>query len=102
MAEEYDVPVKVCVVWPAGTVDGAARSMAALTPWKNVIDVVEVRHSSTSLSWWDICQMTYRGAILVRPDEHIAWRVKSGVVGDIVFELRRVFLAVLGLTSSSS
>lgn len=99
VAEEYNVPAKVCVVWPAGTVDGAARSMAALTPWENVIDVVEVRHSSTSLSWWDICQVTYRGAILVRPDEHIAWRVKSGVVGDIIFELRRVFSAILGLTS---
>lgn len=102
VTEEYNISAKVCVMWPYGTVDGAARSMAALMPWDNVIDVVEVRHPSISSSWWDICQMTYRGAILVRPDEHIAWRIKSGVVGDVNSELRRVFSTVLGRTSSSS
>ncbi|KAL1808211.1 hypothetical protein ACET3Z_025201 [Daucus carota] len=101
VSEEYNVSAKVCVLWPDGTVDGAARSAAELTPWENFIDVVEVKHSSASSSWWDLCQMTHRGAILVRPDEHIAWRVKSGVVGDTTFELRRVFSAILGLKSCS-
>jgi hypothetical protein len=35
--------------------------------------------------------MTNEGAILVRPDEHIAWRVKSGLDGDPILEMRRVF-----------
>jgi len=35
--------------------------------------------------------MTKEGAILVRPDEHIAWRVKSGLDGDPILEMRRVF-----------
>ncbi|KAK1365657.1 2,4-dichlorophenol 6-monooxygenase [Heracleum sosnowskyi] len=101
VAEEYNVSAKVCVLWPDGTVDGAARSAAELTPWENFIDVVEVKRSSASSSWWDLCQMTHKGAILVRPDEHIAWRVKSGVVGDTTFEFRRVFSAILGLTNIS-
>ncbi|KAM7464722.1 hypothetical protein LguiA_032843 [Lonicera macranthoides] len=97
VAEEFNVPTKVCVMWPNGTVDGATRSGGELAPCKNYIDVVEVRPSLTSLSWWDICEMTHRGAILVRPDEHIAWRTKSGVVGDITLQIKRVFSAVLGL-----
>ncbi|KAM2330879.1 hypothetical protein ACFX1X_021651 [Malus domestica] len=44
---------------------------------ENYIDVAEVKKSSNSSSWWDICQMTDKGAILVRPDEHVAWRLKS-------------------------
>jgi len=35
--------------------------------------------------------MTNEGAILVRPDEHIAWRVKSGLDGYPILEMRRVF-----------
>jgi 2-polyprenyl-6-methoxyphenol hydroxylase-like FAD-dependent oxidoreductase len=100
VAEEFNLPVKVCMVWPNGTVDGGSRSRTVLEPWENFVDVVEVRQpslSSSPSSWWDICDMTHRGAILVRPDEHIAWRAKTGVVGDIYFELRRVFSAILGL-----
>ncbi|CAK9162014.1 unnamed protein product [Ilex paraguariensis] len=100
IAEEFNSSVKVCVVWPDGTVDGAARSKEAFDPWENYIDVVEVRRSTTSLSWWDICQMTHRGAILVRPDEHIAWHVKSVVVGDPTLEMKRVFSSVLGVQST--
>ncbi|KAK3014219.1 hypothetical protein RJ639_008964 [Escallonia herrerae] len=99
VAQDFNASMKVCVMWPDGTVDAVARSKAALTPWDNYIDVVEVRQSATLKSWWDLCQMTHRGAILVRPDEHIAWRVKSRVVDDFASEMKKVFSTALGFDS---
>ncbi|GAV85453.1 FAD_binding_3 domain-containing protein [Cephalotus follicularis] len=97
VAEEYKVSVKVCVLWPSCSVSGVeSKSKMALAPWENYLDVVEVQRSSDSLSWWSTCEMTDKGALLVRPDEHIAWRVKSGVVGDPIFEMERVFRILLG------
>uniref|UniRef100_A0A5B7BW30 FAD-binding domain-containing protein n=1 Tax=Davidia involucrata TaxID=16924 RepID=A0A5B7BW30_DAVIN len=101
VAEEFRVAARVCVMWPDGAINGVeVGSKEALMPWENYIDVVEVKRSSNSLSWWDICQMTDRGSILVRPDEHIAWRVKSRVDGDPTLEMKRVFSAVLGVQST--
>ncbi|PON64794.1 FAD-binding domain containing protein [Parasponia andersonii] len=100
VSEEFNVSIRICVLWSAGTPLGVVGSKALLAPWENYIDVIEVKKSPTSLSWWDICKMTDKGAILVRPDDHIAWRVKSGLVGDPVKEMKRVFSAVLGVNST--
>ena len=98
VAEEYKVSIRVCVLWSVDKTKGAeVGSKASLEPWENYIDVLEVKKSPTSPSWWDICKMTDEGAIFVRPDEHIAWRLKSSVLGDPVKEMKRVFSAVLGL-----
>ncbi|KDO81996.1 hypothetical protein CISIN_1g0050561mg, partial [Citrus sinensis] len=98
VAEDFKVPTKVCVLWPAGTTNEVEfRSAAELAPWKNYIDVEEVKRSSDSLSWWRICKMTDMGAILVRPDDHIAWRSKSGVSGNPKLEMEMAFSAVLGI-----
>lgn len=100
VAEEFKVSARVCVLWPAGSAKGVeVGSKASLKPWENYIDVMEVKKSSDASSWWDICQMTDKGAILVRPDEHVAWRLKSGVVGDPMREMRRAFSAALDLKS---
>ncbi|KAK9276070.1 hypothetical protein L1049_005601 [Liquidambar formosana] len=102
VAKEFKVSARVCVMWPGGTVNGVeVGSKMALAPWENYIDVMEVKRSPTSLSWWSICQMTDKGAILVRPDEHIAWRVKAGVVGDPTLEMVNAFSALLGMKSTS-
>ncbi|XP_065876781.1 uncharacterized protein [Euphorbia lathyris] len=96
VAEEFKVSAKVCVLWSAESVDKFEPSnKAALAPWNNCIDVMEAKKSSDSLSWWSMCQMTEKGAILVRPDEHIAWRVKSAVEKDPVSVMRSVFSAIL-------
>lgn len=96
VADEFSVSAKVCIMWPHGSINGLQTgSKAALMPWENYIDVVEVKQEHISLSWWDICLMTGEGAILVRPDEHIAWRVKSKLVGDPVLEMKRVFSTIL-------
>ncbi|XP_038712996.1 putative polyketide hydroxylase isoform X1 [Tripterygium wilfordii] len=101
VAEEFKVSVRVCVFWSADTAGGVdIGSKGALAPWDNYIDVAEVKSSSNPLSWWNICQMTEKGAILVRPDEHIAWSVKSGAVRDPSLEMRRVFSAILGVNST--
>ncbi|XP_050205589.1 uncharacterized protein LOC126655439 [Mercurialis annua] len=96
VTEEFKVSTKVCVLWPADKSE-ALSSEKALAPWKNYIDVMEVKKSSNLPSWWSICKMTDKGAILVRPDGHIAWRAKSNVNDDPVSEMRRVFSAILGV-----
>ncbi|MCE3215455.1 hypothetical protein HAX54_002444 [Datura stramonium] len=96
VANKFKVPLKVCVMWPNGSIDGTGRSEAALTPWNSFEEVVEVKSSSDFPSWWDICQMTDRGAILVRPDEHIAWRTKSRIA-DPITKMKNVFHIVTGV-----
>ncbi|KAL1113282.1 hypothetical protein V6Z11_D02G180300 [Gossypium hirsutum] len=103
VAEEYKVSTKVCILWPADTVTRVQPgSKAKLAPWKNYIDVIEVKRSLDSSSWWSTCQMTEQGAILVRPDEHIAWRSKSRAVGDLYSKMKIVFSTVLGFESMNS
>ncbi|KAM7251196.1 hypothetical protein ACFE04_023079 [Oxalis oulophora] len=100
VADEFRVSVKACVMWPAGTIRGVEESKTSkmsLAPWNNWLDVLEVKRSTDSLSWWSTCQMSERGAILVRPDDHIAWRTKSEIGGDPDLEMKRVFSSVLGL-----
>lgn len=96
VAEERQVSLKVCVFWSTDSVEGLDKvSKEALSHWKNYADVVEA--SSTTSNWWDMCNMTNRGAILVRPDEHIAWRTISGLAGDPRAEMQRIFSAILGV-----
>ncbi|AES72064.2 putative 2-hydroxybiphenyl 3-monooxygenase [Medicago truncatula] len=95
VAEERQVSLKVCVFWSTDSVEGLDNgSKDALSPWKNYADVVEV--CSTTSNWWDMCNMTNKGAILVRPDEHIAWRAISRLAGDPRAEMEKVFSAILG------
>ncbi|XP_004239375.1 uncharacterized protein [Solanum lycopersicum] len=96
VANKFKLHLKVCVMWPNGSIDGAGRTEAALTPWKSFEEVVEVKRSSDSPSWWDICQMTDRGAILVRPDEHVAWRSKSRIA-DPIMTMKNIFHIVTGV-----
>ncbi|KAM7277171.1 hypothetical protein ACFE04_019037 [Oxalis oulophora] len=99
---EFKVELKVCVLWPAGTMNiNEKETKVALAPWNNFLDVVEIKRSDNSLSWWSTCEMTEKGGILVRPDEHIAWRVKSScMVDDPKLEMKRVCSTILlGLKS---
>ncbi|XP_048318333.1 uncharacterized protein LOC107428340 isoform X2 [Ziziphus jujuba] len=98
VAEDFKVPIRVCVMWSAGTTEQVeVANQVPMAPWQNYMHVMEVKKSPTSSSWWEICKMTKEGAILVRPDEHIAWRVKSGVDRDPIEEMKRVFSVVLGV-----
>ncbi|XP_039120920.1 2,4-dichlorophenol 6-monooxygenase isoform X2 [Dioscorea cayenensis subsp. rotundata] len=95
VASEFKVPLKVCVIWPQGSASEKANgSDKELEPWSNYIDVEEVRRSP-SVSWWDMCQMTSKGVILVRPDDHVAWTAESDAVKDPLLEMERVFTIIL-------
>ncbi|KAL9261234.1 putative polyketide hydroxylase [Drosera capensis] len=96
-AKKNQVHIKVAVIWPEDTTVGSdlvGRSVSS--PLDSYVNVVEVKRSRSSPSWWDLCKMNDRGAILVRPDEHIAWRTRSEVEGDPVIEMEKVFAVVLG------
>ncbi|XP_042057215.1 putative polyketide hydroxylase [Salvia splendens] len=100
VAQEFQLPLKVCIMWQdKATYAVLSSSERLLSPWKNFVDIVDAKTCPSLPLWWDLCQMTNRGAILVRPDEHVAWRIKSGIEGDPVSELKKVFSAILRLDS---
>ncbi|KAH9609765.1 hypothetical protein KSS87_012755 [Heliosperma pusillum] len=92
VAKKFNALVKVCVIWPEKTANGVNVTPPLVDSFTNV---VEVKSSRELPSWWDVCQMNDRGAILVRPDEHIAWRARSAI-SDPMAEMERVFTVVLG------
>ncbi|KNA16154.1 hypothetical protein SOVF_091900 [Spinacia oleracea] len=93
VAEKSKVPVKVYVIWPHNRANNAAPCTVG-----NYTNIIEVKRSPNSASWWDLCGMNDRGAILVRPDEHIAWRARSEVRYPS-YEMDKVFSVVLGKAS---
>ncbi|KAK9675452.1 hypothetical protein RND81_11G007900 [Saponaria officinalis] len=92
VAAKFNVLVKVCVIWPEATANRPNETPSSPESFTNVM---EVKKSRDSPSWWDLCRMNDRGAILVRPDEHIAWRSRSEI-HDPITEIERVFAVVLG------
>ncbi|WOL03681.1 hypothetical protein Cni_G12401 [Canna indica] len=97
VADEFKIPLKICIIWPKGSSKKNAKSsQTILQPWNNFIDVEEADGFS-SKSWWELCQMSSNGVILVRPDEHIAWRAESTSIMDSFVELKRVFSLILKL-----
>jgi len=96
MAKHFGVPLKICVIWAQGSFNNQADRRStdiSLESKIDIIDVEEIKNPSTQVTWWEICQMPSDGAILVRPDEHIAWRSKSGNTND--HELEKIFSMIL-------
>ncbi|KAG0496552.1 hypothetical protein HPP92_001243 [Vanilla planifolia] len=88
--------LRFCVIWPHGSSGMVfSGSGAEFKPRRNYIDVEEVKQPC-STSWWEMCHLSGNGAILVRPDEHIAWITESNTIKDPVSELDRVFFTILG------
>lgn len=97
IADELKLSAKVCVIWPQGSVDAEVKGIRSeLVPWTNYVNVEEIPRASAN-SWWEMCQITRKSVILVRPDEHIAWRTESDMVRDADLEVRRVFYQILCL-----
>lgn len=102
VAETFKVSLKVCVIWPQGSsVKNATGSRTELEPLKNYVDVEEVERSSVQ-SWWEMCQMTSKGVILVRPDDHIGWSTELDGVEDLVQQVERVFSKILRADRNTS
>lgn len=100
IADEVEVSAKVCVMWPQGSVDGEVKgSISDLAPWTNYVDVEEMPRAPVN-SWWEMCHVSNKSVILVRPDEHIAWRTEPDMVRDAHSEVRRVFSQILSLNGA--
>jgi hypothetical protein len=102
IADEFKLSAKVCVMWPPGSADDAEAlegSGSELAPWTNYVDVEEVPRDPGN-SWWEMCKISRKSVILVRPYEHVAWRTESDVVGDAESEVRRVFSQILCLNAN--
>ncbi|PKA55809.1 hypothetical protein AXF42_Ash012101 [Apostasia shenzhenica] len=96
VAEKFNVSLKICIIWPHGSSGNTiSGSRTELLPWSNFIDAEEAKKPPCG-SWWKMIQLSTSGAILVRPDEHIAWRTETNVIKNSLYELERVFSQVLG------
>lgn len=97
VADEFKLSAKVCVMWPQGSASAEVeQSRSELVPWTNYVDVEEVPLVSDN-SWWEMCRISRKNVILVRPDEHIAWRRESDMMRDADSEVRRVFSQIMCL-----
>ncbi|XP_057840038.2 uncharacterized protein LOC131049948 isoform X2 [Cryptomeria japonica] len=119
MAKACKFPLKVCIMWPQESSHNALcnqpiheyhENKMLITPQRQSIDeggsvVAEdwrrmnresvIDAEDITGSWWDLCKMPNQGAILVRPDEHIAWRSDFSFNEDALDELNRVFSILL-------
>lgn len=114
IAKVYKVPLKVCIIWPRG-ISASRLSKESMDAWhesegsitqqmQSVLDGEDWRRENTEFvvdveeisgSWLELCKMTKPGVLLVRPDEHIAWRSDPTFSGDTMPELNKVFSIVL-------
>lgn len=114
IAKVYKVPLKVCIIWPGG-ISASRLSKESMDAWhesegsitqhlQSVLEGEDWRRENTEFvvdveeisgSWLELCKMTKPGVLLVRPDEHIAWRSDPTFSGDTVLELNKVFSIVL-------
>ncbi|CAN6449050.1 unnamed protein product [Victoria cruziana] len=96
IAAGIKLPLRVCIVLSEAfshqCIDNGRKSLQ--DNWSNVIEV-QIRKTQASSSWWDLVS---KGAILVRPDDHIAWQVAlSESIQNPVLEFERVFSQLLRL-----
>jgi hypothetical protein len=61
-----------------------------------------VIHAETDEGWWQPCGVPAAGAILVRPDEHVAWRATTAPDSSSVQQLHCVFTKVFPVAASLS
>lgn len=89
-AELSTVPVKVVIMWPEKMEDSEGFSMQGrVSASEN-----RVIHAEVGQGWWELCGVPDVGAILVRPDEHVAWRSTIAPDSSSVQHLHKVFAKV--------
>lgn len=81
------------------SIGGHVAWSTAVAPVAHVVRHVRIGVDATAdPSWRDVCRLDVDGAVLVRPDQHIAWRAEH-VPEDPVGALRAAVDRVLGWTS---
>lgn len=103
-AKTFKVKLKVVVIWPLGLSESKETSCSTEAPkehaqqlhkWDNgnredILHVEEV-----DKDWWQLCKLSHLGAILVRPDDHVAWVSSMETSSCSIHELHDVFATVL-------
>ncbi|XP_073387845.1 uncharacterized protein [Physcomitrium patens] len=74
-AKSLSVKVRVVIMWPPGleTKMGESEELSVQRRVSAFKDRV-VHAEQADQGWWELCGVPDVGAILVRPDEHVAWR----------------------------
>lgn len=112
--KSYGVSMKVVFIWPASSFTGIIRDdrihmqhspsvgrskegteAACVDNWCCENEGKFVHAEEVGSGWWEMCDTPEVGAILVRPDEHIAWRSTTEAHSDSVQELGKVLAQVL-------
>ncbi|XP_078434282.1 FAD/NAD(P)-binding oxidoreductase family protein isoform X2 [Wolffia australiana] len=89
VAQEFGAILSVSVIWPPGCFFDMSK------PRDGYLDLEQVM---PSLSWWETCGISQDGAIMVRPDDHVAWRTTCALGDDAADQIRRAFSKILGIT----
>ncbi|KAF3785341.1 hypothetical protein EJ110_NYTH28182 [Nymphaea thermarum] len=90
------LPLRVCIVWSESfshqCIDDGRK---LLQEHSGSVIEVQIKKTQASSSWWELVS---RGAILVRPDDHIAWQVSlSESIQNPALEFERVFSQLMRL-----
>ena len=96
-ARDYQVTLKLVMVWP----NGLWSNNLGIDSAKEICDWAHNKQGSLlhveviDADWWGLCKIPSVGAILVRPDDHVAWVSHSESNSDSINDLHNVFAAVL-------
>jgi hypothetical protein len=97
-AELSGVPLKIVVMRPGKMNETKGFSVQK---WAFAIEC-RVIHAEIDEGWWQLCGVPAVGAILVRPDEHVAWRATTAPDSSSVQQLHYVFTKVFPVAASLS
>lgn len=112
VAKHFHVMLKVIVVWPIGysskvyeqmmktsltlpSDSVASEDMSTMHVWGHEKGELVMHVEEVDRCWWDLCKVPCVGAILVRPDDHVAWLSLIESSSDSIKELDNVFATVL-------
>jgi len=98
------ITVKIVIMWPCSSNPRRECSLdrggnRTESEWFSVQKCASARecriiHAEVNHGWWDLCGVPDTGAILIRPDEHVAWRSRSAADSSSVQQLHKVFAKV--------
>ncbi|KAG6554781.1 hypothetical protein Mapa_003801 [Marchantia paleacea] len=100
-AKMHGVPLKVSVIWSKGFAwryssdELAEEERDVVLKWRQLETVYVVHVEEDVDSWWKLCGIPSTGALLVRPDEHIAWRTLEEAENDVLSKVGGVIADTL-------
>jgi hypothetical protein len=97
-AELSGVALKIVVMWP-GKMNETKGFFVQKWAFASECRVV---HAEIDEGWWQLCGVPAVGAILARPDEHVAWRSTTAPDSSSVQQLHSVFTKVFPAAASLS